>query len=788
MRLYPERRARYRSVSWPFVDLSVGSYGNDTSKAQDVNALGRGDLAGMTGTGFFRMRRGSVDETTGWFNFERTDLDQGLLGPLLASNVTVGDVFTRGISLVSPGRRGRGFKVSNREINARRFDTTDVQGAAPPGWDAELYVNGTLRAFQSIGETGRYLFKEIPIYGGTTLMRVVLYGPQGQEREELQYINAGPNPGQAGQLTYDAFVVQNELSMFGTNLWSRPTIDEGAFAHHVGLGYGFTRTLGAEVAFDHVPTDGVSYDLLSLRGTTSIGRAFWRLEHVENLQRGNLTRLGLTTRLASQNILLDLARYDDYVANVQRITENDEWTARFRMAGLARLPGDLPLGYSMNLDHRAVDSSSFDSITSVKLRGTVHASRLQFVHELTLQQSRYSTIGDVSTSHGTQLVSGYYKRTRLRGSVQYANQKSFDIQAVGLSAQRLFRRGLSGQALLQHFALEDPFTRLSGRLNVQSSDVIAGIELRYDTNGRFEWGLTLSSAFSVRPDQRSIEISGERAASNGAAITRTFIDHDGDGSFGPMDEPLEGVSFRRNERWRDRATDERGTAWLTGIQANQRVNVELDLSSVFDPFLVPHHEGLTTVVHRGGIAELEFPFSYVGDIEGMVFRDLLRHRPMANVGLELVDPIGERVATAVTEFDGYYVFQRVAPGPYKIRIVDSTLPHLDFILPKPQPVVVPKRGDFVQGPEFVLVREGERLDLKFAEEEGAPEAIDAASLVGEGASDAVLARVRALLDATDGPVSFEDILGDAELTEAERRTLEILYELYFDGDGVYRAR
>jgi hypothetical protein len=100
------------------------------------------------------------------------------------------------------------------------------------------------------------------------------------------------------------------------------------------------------------------------------------------------------------------------------------------------------------------------------------------------------------------------------------------------------------------------------------------------------------------------------------------------------------------------------------------------------------------------------------------------------VGLELLDAAGERVATSVSEFDGYYLFERVPPGTYRLGVVASTLPDDKYQVPEPVTVVVPPGGDFVQGPTFVLRPADDEIELKVADLEDTPEV----ALAGEDGS------------------------------------------------------
>jgi len=87
-----------------------------------------------------------------------------------------------------------------------------LRGALPIGWDAELYRNGQLLAFQSDTSDGRYEFDVDLLYGNNDL-EVVLYGPQGQTRRESQSIPIGYTSIAPGKLEYWAGVIQQNRDL-----------------------------------------------------------------------------------------------------------------------------------------------------------------------------------------------------------------------------------------------------------------------------------------------------------------------------------------------------------------------------------------------------------------------------------------------------------------------------------------------------------------------------------------------------------------------------------------------
>jgi hypothetical protein len=78
-------------------------------------------------------------------------------------------------------------------------------------------------------------------------------------------------------------------------------------------------------------------------------------------------------------------------------------------------------------------------------------------------------------------------------------------------------------------------------------------------------------------------------------------------------------------------------------------------------------KALQVVVPRPGVAaDVDIPLVGGGDIEGALIKS--GGVGFEGLDLELVDASGKVVDTARTDFDGFYLFDRVPYGDYTIRI------------------------------------------------------------------------------------------------------------------------
>ena len=161
-------------------------------------------------------------------------------------------------------------------------------------------------------------------------------------------------------------------------------------------------------------------------------------------------------------------------------------------------------------------------------------------------------------------------------------------------------------------------------------------------------------------------MTSQRLARSGQASVTVFRDDDGDGQLSPGEEPLPDVMVEAGLRFRDAVTAENGRTIVDGLAPFQPVLVGVDLSSLDDPYLVPATKGVVVVPRPGVITEVLLPISPSGEVEGMLMTTSGTPQPGAQ--LELIDAKGAVLATTVSEYDGFFLFDRVPYGKYRLRL------------------------------------------------------------------------------------------------------------------------
>ena len=230
----------------------------------------------------------------------RKDPDGGMLGPLKATQVAAGDVEVYAGNLAGAGGIGRGAFVSNRPLERpTSFGKTVLRGALPIGWDAELYRNGQLLAFQSDTPDGRYEFDVDLVYGSNDL-EVVLYGPQGQVRRESQSIPIGYSAIAPGKLEYWAGIIQRNQDLISFH--DPPGYLDWGWQYGFGTQYGLDNRTVVGVSGHSVFLEGKRRDYGELNVQRAMGPVLLDLTAAQEFGAGRAYRASALGRIGKINV------------------------------------------------------------------------------------------------------------------------------------------------------------------------------------------------------------------------------------------------------------------------------------------------------------------------------------------------------------------------------------------------------------------------------------------------------------------------------------------------------
>jgi hypothetical protein len=264
------------------------------------------------------------------------------------------------------------------------------------------------------------------------------------------------------------------------------------------------------------------------------------------------------------------------------------------------------------------------------------------------------------------LASGHIGDVRIRGSTDFDISPFGRFRSAELSAYWSATEHGDWEGALAYDGLDH---RARARLtHVLRFDAFAlSLTGEAASNGDLAFGFNLN--FSLDP-RHGLVLSRRPLAEGGMVHATVYRDLNDNGVL-DAGEPLEkGALITTGTRQAEKKTDARGSVTIGGLAAYVPLPVGLDTTSLDDPMLVPKN-ALQVVVPRPGVpAEVRIGLVGGGDVEGALMKS--GELGFEGVDLELVDAAGKVVGTARTDFDGFFLFDRVAYGRYTLRVSASS--------------------------------------------------------------------------------------------------------------------
>jgi hypothetical protein len=262
--------------------------------------------------------------------------------------------------------------------------------------------------------------------------------------------------------------------------------------------------------------------------------------------------------------------------------------------------------------------------------------------------------------------SGHVGDVRLRGSTSFdvsprARFRSAELSAYWSASENADWEG----AIAYDGAGHRGRVRLS---HVRRFDMM-GIALTGEaaTDGSVAFGVNLN--FSLDP-RHGISLSRRPLADAGVIHALVYRDLNDNGVHDAAEPFEKGALITTGTKQAERPTDAKGAVTIGGLTAYAPVAVGIDATSLNDPLLVPK-TALQVVVPRPGVpAEIEIGLVGGGDIEGALVKS--GGLGFEGLDLELVDGASKVTATARTDFDGFFLFERVPYGSYSIRVTKES--------------------------------------------------------------------------------------------------------------------
>ena len=662
----PQVKLPYRMWRAPALDFVVNAgvtyRANDGVRVDRSTAIyAAGEIARLSYDARISTDSKGMPSTL-WLRAFRSDPDAGLLGPLKATHFAFGDVAGLDTGLGGSPTNGRGAVVTNRPLfNPTAFDKTRFEGELPVGWEAELYRNGELLAFARSNGTSRYVFEDVQLLYGENKISIVLYGPQGQIRTREELVNVGQENVPPGKTWYWAGANQPAREVIALRRQEPlPEMPRAQAAVSVEHGIDERTSVGAVARAMLMQDERLTFVEGSIR--RAIGPALVEIGTAWESGGGKAVRAQVIGKLGSV-----------YVSGEALATRN------FHLEGQPRRS---LTNLQLNLDSPVrIGRQLFNAHSDVRFTKEAGASsHLEAAARLSTNFHRFNLAAETRfrrnfLAHGPSppsevevalIGSGGFGDVRIRGygSIQVAPEARF--RSAELSAYWAASEKVDWEAGVAYDAdLKRGRARISHIRRV--STMALALTAEAATDGSVAAGLSLN--FSLDPTH-GFQFSRQPLAAAGAVLARVYRDRN-DNGIRDSSEPFEkGALVTTGTRLTDKATDDRGSVLIGGLTPFKPVTVGLDATSLADPNLAPR-KALQVVVPRPGVpAEVEIGLVGSGEIEGAIVKS--GGLGFEGLKLELLDESGKVVAVAQTDYDGYFLFERVAYGHYSLRVASES--------------------------------------------------------------------------------------------------------------------
>lgn len=595
---------------------------------------------------------------------------------------TAGKIYTRSTStLFAPVV---GVQLSNSPVlNRRSFGTYTLSDVTEPRWTVELYINNVLVDFTTADASGFYTF-EVPLMYGNTDVQLKFYGPYGQERIERKIISIPYNfiPKNSFEYTWSAGMVENDsnsrFSRLDLNYGLSRSITLGAGVEYLsGVSSGeimpFVGTsvrLSSNLLFSGNYSFGVKAEgLLSFRGPLNLQVDLNYIKYDEDQTAINYNYLEERKIAVSLPVRSKLfSAYTRFSLN-QIILPNTEFTsAQLLLSGVF-------MGVSSNLTTYGIFHQRTDHPTIYSTFSQLYRLPYRFIFSPRLQYN-------YSDAEFSSIAVEFERPVLEHGYLKLAYENSLIRNA------HIIEIGF-------RYNLDFAQTAMTARLGNRNSTFMQAARGSFLLDDRHGY-LTARSRSSV---------------GKGSLTIIPFLDYNGDGKKSAMEPHVEGLEIE-NFGGRVQYNKEKTILRIFGLQPYENIMLQLDPLSLDNIAWKISNPDILVEIAPNQFKTIYVPVAVLGEVSGMVY---LKDGSLNGIGRIIVNILnedGEKVASTLTESDGYFVYLGLKPGKYTAVIDPEQLETINYSATplkssfEIQPV---KYGDIVDTLEFMLQEDDDSI-------------------------------------------------------------------------------
>lgn len=630
------------------------------------NLLVSGELIGLAGRLSLSMTpKGQI--LPGFTISEARDMPD-LLGPLGARSVVAGDVVAPSQPLINGAMTGRGLVVSSRAPwRADLVDEITLSGPLPSGWEAELWHEERLIAVARTPDAaGNWQFGGLPVRLGENRWTVRLYGPHGEVNEQVFNRLVGAAMNAENEVDYTFGVVDSGRPLLGQAIGGAPT----GGAAFVTVGWGVTSNVTARLDAKAGANDPLAI-AVGLNGT--LGGGLWSATAVQFAPGSYGGAIRFAREFGAQDIVLDIARHGGDVG--QSVPPQvREFAQTMALSGQGRIGwGRLSLPWQARLES-----------SELRGRGSRHLAAARLVLPIDDWQANLA-LGAIRNGNDPWQATaalGFTARQgdwRLRSGITAAYQRRWQIEGASLSASR----NLGNGSMAVNASWQAESGDINGGLTFSQQFGPLGVSASIGQEGQ-GWAAGIGLTIGLWKGPRGWRPAQAGVTRGGAILAELFVDEDADGLRDADEVAIEGGRMIVGAALRRESSGADGDLLIRGLPTGPSVDIETQLSSLQDFTLRPARAGDRIVLRPGEVRAVSVPLRPTGSVQAQVVLVAGDQRtPRSGVRVTLRDPTGQEVARAVTDFDGYVLFDGLSFGTWKVEASGQISPALELSRERP---------------------------------------------------------------------------------------------------------
>jgi hypothetical protein len=212
---------------------------------------------------------------------------------------------------------------------------------------------------------------------------------------------------------------------------------------------------------------------------------------------------------------------------------------------------------------------------------------------------------------------------------------------------------------------------------------------------------------SETPFGKGYIASGRALTNNALVAVRVYEDINQNFVFDEGDSPLPEVKIKAEQLARAAVSDVDGIAILEGIASFKQTDLNVDLSSLDDPYLMQSTINTSLTPRSGLLTLVNYPFVQGVEFEGEMSAETAgtsERNAVKNAVIEIYRSNGELAKTVKTEFDGYFYSGVMLPDTYTLKVSEDYQTRNDITVKQNIIIKANKAGSFVPDVQIVAER------------------------------------------------------------------------------------